>query len=81
VCETRVKLENFSKVANCMIPGWEVINNYSKHCLGKIWICWDPGGVWIDVVDVHAQVITCRVTSPDSGVSWMLSCIWSHSWA
>ncbi|XP_062155298.1 uncharacterized protein LOC133863345 [Alnus glutinosa] len=53
--------------------GWKVINNYSKHCLGKIWICWDPGGVKIDVVNVHAQVITCSVTSLDSGGSWMIS--------
>jgi hypothetical protein len=74
--ETRVKLENLPKVAHYMLLGWEVINNYCKHCLGKIWICWDPGGVQIDVVDVHAQVITCRVTSQDSGASWMLSAVY-----
>jgi hypothetical protein len=71
-----VKLENFSKVANCMIPSWKVINNYSKHCLGKIWICRDPGGVRIDVVNVHAQVITCSVTFPDSSGSWMISAVY-----
>jgi exonuclease III len=76
VMETRVKLENFSKVANYMMPGWKVINNYSKHCLGKIWICWDPGGVKIDVVNVHAQVITCSVTFLDSGGSWMISAVY-----
>ncbi|XP_062155223.1 uncharacterized protein LOC133863288 [Alnus glutinosa] len=56
--------------------GWKVINNYSKHCLGKIWICWDPGGVKIDVVNVHAQVITCSVTFLDSGGSWMISAVY-----
>jgi hypothetical protein len=41
--------------------------------LGRIWICWDPGGVILEAFDVHSQVITCRVTSKDSGANWMLS--------
>jgi hypothetical protein len=71
--ETRVKKENFSRIVADMLPGWEVVNNYSKHCLGKIWICWDPGGFVIDPYDIHEQVITCKVISKDSGESWLLS--------
>lgn len=74
--ETRVKMDNYPKVAGSMLPGWKIINNYSKHCLGKIWICWDPGGDKLEVFDIHAQVITCRVISKDSGVNWMLSVVY-----
>jgi len=74
--ETRVKQDNFPKVAGSMLPGWEIINNYSKHCLGKIWICWDPGGVKLEVFDIHSQVITCRVISKDSGANWVIFAVY-----
>jgi len=79
VVETRVKVDNFSKVVNSMLPGWEVINNYAKHCLGRTLVCWDPGGVKVESYDIHAQVITCRVTSNDSGASWMLSAVYGDT--
>jgi exonuclease III len=37
--ETRVKHENFLKIVASMLPGWEVVNNYSTHILGRIWVC------------------------------------------
>lgn len=51
--ETGVKKENFSRIVADMLPGWEVVNNYSNHCLGKIRICRDPGGFVIDPCDIH----------------------------
>jgi hypothetical protein len=40
--ETRVKQEHFLKIVVSMLPGWEVINIYSTHILGRIWVYWDP---------------------------------------
>jgi hypothetical protein len=37
--ETRVKVDNFPRIVASMLPGWKVINDYSQHYLGKIWIC------------------------------------------
>jgi hypothetical protein len=79
VVKTRVKKDNFSRIAAAMLPGWEVVNNYSKHCLGKIWICWDPGGVSIDPFDIHDQVLTCRVISKDIGDRWVLSVVYGST--
>lgn len=36
--ETRVKQENLLKIHAAMVPGWEVIHNYSAHRLGRIWL-------------------------------------------
>lgn len=41
--ETIVKQENLVKIKAGMIPGWEMIHNYSAHRLGRIWVYWDPG--------------------------------------
>jgi exonuclease III len=51
--ETLVKIENFPQIVASMLSGWEVVNNYSKHYLGKIWICWDPGGYVLEIYDIH----------------------------
>jgi hypothetical protein len=59
-----------------MLPGWEVIHNYSAHSLGRVWICWDQGGFSIKAIDVHEQVITCHVNSVDLGRPWMFSVVY-----
>lgn len=74
--ETWVKQINFAKIVSSMLSGWEVINNYSAHYLGRVWICWDPGGSSIKVFDVHEQVITCHVNSADMGIPWMFSVVY-----
>jgi exonuclease III len=74
--ETRVKQENFSKIVVSMLPGWEVINNYSAHILGRIWVCWDPGISSLKALDIHEQVITCQVDSVVTGSPWALSVVY-----
>jgi hypothetical protein len=27
-----------------------MVHNYDSHPLGRIWICWDPGVVTMDIV-------------------------------
>jgi hypothetical protein len=70
--ETRVKQENFLKIVVSMLPGWEMINNYSAHILGMIWVCWDLGISSLKALDIHEQVITCQVDSVVTGSPWAL---------
>jgi hypothetical protein len=58
--ETRVKQEIFLKIVVSMLPGWEVINNYSTHILGRN----------------HEQVITCQVDYVVVGSLWALSVVY-----
>jgi hypothetical protein len=74
--ETRVKQENLLKIHAAMVPGWEVIHNYSAHRLGRIWLCWDPNQVSIHPMHIHAQSITCKVTLVDQSSSWLLTIVY-----
>ena len=38
--ETRVQESNFKKIFEATFPGWNCINNYSHHRLGRLWVCW-----------------------------------------
>jgi len=59
-----------------MLPGWEVLNNYSKHWVGRIWVCWDPNASSVKAFAIHEQVSTCKVASNGSGDSWMFSVVY-----
>jgi hypothetical protein len=74
--ETKVKQENVLKVKDAVIPRWEILHNYSAHWLGRIWVCWDPGIASIDAVDIHEQVITCKVIPISCRGPWMLSVVY-----
>jgi hypothetical protein len=74
--ETCVQKANIIKMRDNMLPGWEILHNCNDHWLGKIWICWDPGGFSINVVDVHEQVLTCKVNAIDNRGSWMMSIVY-----
>jgi exonuclease III len=77
--ETRVQKLNIIKIRDNMLPGWEILHNCNDHWLGKIWICWDPGGFSINVVDVHEQVLTCKVNATDNRGSWMMSIVYGSN--
>lgn len=72
--ETRVQQENSKKIVDSMLPGWNFFHNYSKHLLGKVWICWDPSIASLSLVDVHAQVLTCMVQHGNK--RWFLSAVY-----
>jgi hypothetical protein len=64
------------KIVVSMLPGWEVINNYSTHILGRIWVYWDPSISSLKALDIHEQVITCQVDSVVACSPWALSVVY-----
>jgi hypothetical protein len=73
--ETQAQQDNILKIHDGMLPGWEIIHNCNIHWLGKIWICWDPGGLSVSAVDVSEQVLTCVISTANKG-SWILSVVY-----
>lgn len=59
--ETRVKPQNAIKVRNKFGQKWKVIDNYSKHNKGRIWILWDETRIKVINHDSSAQFIHCSV--------------------
>ncbi|CAK8535720.1 unnamed protein product [Lathyrus sativus] len=43
--ETRVKAQDVVKVRNKFGKKWKIIDNYSKHNNGRIWILWDDARI------------------------------------
>jgi exonuclease III len=74
--ETRVKQENCLKIKAAMIPSWGLIHNYSSHRLGRIWVCWDPNIFYVMAVNIHEQLITCKLSSVYDNELWMLSAVY-----
>jgi hypothetical protein len=58
--ETRVKQDKAQEIVNALVPGWDWINNYGTHRLGRIWICWNPGLTSSKLVSLHEQVSLVR---------------------
>jgi exonuclease III len=74
--ETKVRQDKMDRVVSALVPGWEVLHNYGAHCYGRIWICWDSGIVSIQVMDIHEQVLTCRVCPTTGQNPWILLAIY-----
>jgi len=76
VVETRIKEVNAERIRDVIIPGWELVHNYSTHWLGRIWLCWDPGLISAKVVSIHEQVVTCCFEDSNCNVAWFLSVVY-----
>jgi len=74
--ETKLRHEHMDRIVSGLVPGWEVLHNYEAYCYGRIWICWDPGIVYIQLMDVHEEVLTCTVCPTSRQASWILSAIY-----
>jgi hypothetical protein len=71
--ETRVKEDNVLRIKDYICPSWMMVHNYDSHPLGRIWICWDPVIVSMDIVSSTEQVLTCKVTETKESMSWIMA--------
>lgn len=74
--ETKVKEDNAVKVKDFICYHWEMVHNYDSHHLGRIWICWDPNLLTMDVLFSSDQVITCKVIEAKELRLWFLSVVY-----
>jgi exonuclease III len=75
IVETRIREEKAQKIKDFIVPKWGWFHNYDNHCLGRIWICWDPNIVSIQSISIHEQIITCRIISQDKRC-WFISVVY-----
>uniref|UniRef100_A0A1J3EH56 Endonuclease/exonuclease/phosphatase domain-containing protein n=1 Tax=Noccaea caerulescens TaxID=107243 RepID=A0A1J3EH56_NOCCA len=76
--ETRVLPEECSTVLFSCLPGWRILTNYDHHHLGRIWFCWSDG-VEVTLLFSSAQIITCAVQIPQSGLCFMVSVVYAFN--
>ncbi|KAK9683897.1 hypothetical protein RND81_10G173200 [Saponaria officinalis] len=66
--ETRVKLANSNKIMNKFLR-YRCVGNYSAHYNGRIWVLWQESLVALDVLQVHDQLVHCKVLLRQSNLS------------
>ena len=75
--ETHVKQESASFVCKLVAPRFSWVFNYECHPDGRLWLGWDPN-VWnISGIQIHAQHISCQVTSVQQHFTFFASFIYA----
>ncbi|KAK4384095.1 hypothetical protein Sango_3092000 [Sesamum angolense] len=58
--ETRVTLPNVTRVQSSLMPRWKWFTDYNNPG-NRIWLTWNDEFIDVDVVDIRAQFIHCRI--------------------
>ncbi|XP_058734051.1 uncharacterized protein LOC131605747 [Vicia villosa] len=70
--ETRVKKDKAGRCRRNMGNRWKVIDNYSKHDNGRIWVLWDENKITVKVESMTDQMVHCGVYNTDGEfVHWI----------
>jgi hypothetical protein len=76
IVETRVKRENSVKIHGDILPGWSFAANYECHYNGRIWICWDPNFLKVDIISKSMQEISCKIEVANEHMVWFHSFVY-----
>lgn len=57
--ETKIRVENDSKIAARTFPRWKWHNNSTPQIKGRIWIAWHPKMYDLQVLNKTDQLIYC----------------------
>ncbi|XP_074265751.1 uncharacterized protein LOC141588195 [Silene latifolia] len=77
--ETKVKLQDFSKVLNNLGTHWQGVNNNVFHNGGRVWLIWNPGFYSVTILSVSSQVISAKVVENGSGDSFYFSVVYGFN--
>lgn len=77
--ETRVKQEKATSIQNRLGLHCSVIDNYSHHVNGRVWVLWDRSKVDLKCVSCTAQLIHCGVYSPHASFLYWLTAIYTYN--
>ncbi|KAK9689166.1 hypothetical protein RND81_09G040100 [Saponaria officinalis] len=76
--ETRVKIANSNKIMNKFLR-YRCVGNYSAHYNGRIWVLWQESLVALDVLQVHDQLVHCKVLLRQSNLSIFVKFVYGHN--
>lgn len=76
IVETRVKREKSMKIQGDILPGWGFVSNYEYHQNGRIWICWDPKVLKVDIISKSMQEISCKNEAVNENMVWFHSFVY-----
>ncbi|KAK2658720.1 hypothetical protein Ddye_005253 [Dipteronia dyeriana] len=77
--ETRVRKTNTPLVVNSVFKNWDILDNYSSHDLGRIWVGWDPRILKISKISETDQIIHCLACILDSNDQFNISFVYGSN--
>ncbi|XP_048494363.1 uncharacterized protein LOC125494694 [Beta vulgaris subsp. vulgaris] len=77
--ETKVKAVNFPKVYAGVCPNWSVVTNLQHHRGRRIWIIWQPGRFYVDILECDAQYIHCKITHNATGKMFYWTVVYGYN--
>jgi len=61
VLETKLSKNGLDAFMCRRFRGWNQVNNFETHAGGRILILFDPLRIQLETLEIHPQVIHCRV--------------------
>jgi IS1 family transposase len=58
------------------LPGWGFVSNYEYHQNDRIWICWDPKVLKVDIISKSMQEISCKNEAVNENMVWFHSFVY-----
>ena len=77
--ETKIKMQNFQKVASNMFPNWRWMHNFTLNSKGRIWLAWRPNVYKTHPIRMTDQLIYCKVTQLSTNKHFYLSIIYGFN--
>ncbi|KAK2652852.1 hypothetical protein Ddye_012708 [Dipteronia dyeriana] len=77
--ETRVRKTNTPLVVNSIFKNWDILDNYSSHDIGRIWVGWYPRILKISKISETDQIIHCLACILDSNDQFNISFVYGSN--
>lgn len=75
ILETRLKENKARDIVNKVAKNWWWVHNYSEDNKGRIWVVWKATEVDVQVLNIHAQFIHCRISDRQTDLSSLVTVI------
>ncbi|KAJ8436135.1 LOW QUALITY PROTEIN: hypothetical protein Cgig2_033630 [Carnegiea gigantea] len=74
--ETKIKMENDSKIAARAFPGWNWDNNSTPNIKGRIWIACHPRPYEVQVLEKSDQILHCHMVQLNTHKKFFLTFVY-----
>lgn len=77
--ETRVKVENRSRIVERMGNKWKLLDNFNSDPIGRIIVGWDPCKFTVQKMKETNQFVRLEVSSFEKNISFLLSTVYANN--
>ncbi|XP_022889220.1 uncharacterized protein LOC111404680 [Olea europaea var. sylvestris] len=76
VLETKLVDQKFMRILRNKFDGFMHVNNFCTHKVGRILILWNPSKIFLDVMEVHPQIIHCKATCKITSYTFLVNFVY-----